>query len=34
MRIKFGIRDTATAVEQSELVLAPIRQAFPNSFRQ
>jgi len=31
MRIKFGIRDTATAVEQSELVLAPIRQAFPNA---
>jgi len=31
MRIKFGIRDTALAVSQSELVLAPIRQAFPNA---
>lgn len=30
-RIKFGIRDTALAVAQSELVLAPIRQAFPNA---
>ena len=29
MRIKFGIRDNEASVAQSELVLAPIRQAFP-----
>ena len=31
MRIKFGIRDTTASVDQSELILAPIRQAFPSA---
>lgn len=31
MRIKFGIRDNEASVAQSELVLAPIRQAFPSA---